>query len=180
MAGTAPPRTRLLRAAADPLWHAALAAAVVTPLVLAGGRRPLVVAVAAGTLIDVDHALAARSLRVDAWLSLDRRPPSHNVWAAVLAGGVAGRAGGAYTGWAAFGGLASHLLRDAADGSRTPILWPLHPTEHISHRAYAAGVLALLAGSGLVAHGRGTRRAAALATPAAKPARDSPRRARRR
>ena len=50
---------RHLVAGTDPFAHALLAAAVVAPL----GRRPMLTAVVAGTLIDVDHAIAARSAR---------------------------------------------------------------------------------------------------------------------
>ena len=53
-----------LRVYSDPLQHAAIAAAVAAPLVPRAGRGVLVTAVAVATLIDVDHAIAARSLRV--------------------------------------------------------------------------------------------------------------------
>ena len=49
--------SRYLVAATDPLAHALLAAAVVAPL----GRDAMRTAAVAGTVIDVDHAVAARS-----------------------------------------------------------------------------------------------------------------------
>jgi hypothetical protein len=69
------PSRRHLAAFADPLIHAALAAAVVAPL----GRRAIVTAVVAGTAIDVDHPIAARSARLEAMLSMPVRPRSHSL-----------------------------------------------------------------------------------------------------
>jgi hypothetical protein len=119
--------SRSLVAAADPLAHALLAAAVVAPL----GRAAIRTAVVAGTVIDVDHAIVARSARPRAMLSLPARPASHGLLAAAAAGAVGAAGGGAVHGWAAFAGLASHVLRDASDGSApTPLLWPCAPPHH--------------------------------------------------
>jgi LexA-binding, inner membrane-associated putative hydrolase len=138
------PSRRHLAAYADPLIHAALAAAVVAPL----GRRAMLTAVAAGTLIDVDHPIAARSARLERMLSMATRPRSHSLVTALAAGVVGAAAGGPVHGWAAFAGLASHLLHDASDAAApTPLLWPWSPPRQIGRARAAAGIAALAAGS---------------------------------
>jgi hypothetical protein len=135
---------RHFEAGADPFIHALLAATVVAPL----GRRPMVTAVVAGTLIDVDHAIAARSARPNAWLSLPTRPRSHALLATVAAAALGTAAGGPVHGWAAFAGLTSHLLRDASDdAAATPLLWPFRPPRQIGRARAAAGIAALALGS---------------------------------
>jgi membrane-bound metal-dependent hydrolase YbcI (DUF457 family) len=153
------PSRRQLAAFADPLIHAALAAAVVAPL----GRRAIVTAVVAGTAIDVDHPIAARSARLDAMLSMPQRPRSHSLVTALAAGAIGAAAGGLTHGWAAFAGMASHLLRDAGDGAApTPLLWPWSAPRQIGPVAAAAGIAALAAGSWAL-----SARAAAAAAPTA-------------
>jgi LexA-binding, inner membrane-associated putative hydrolase len=138
---------RTLVAATDPLAHAALAAAVTAPL----GRGAMLTAVMAGTAIDVDHAVAARSLRPSAMLTLRERPPSHTLLGTLVAGAAGALAGGPVHGWAAFAGLASHLLRDASDDAApTPLLWPFFAPRQIGRRRAAAGIAALAVGSWLV------------------------------
>jgi hypothetical protein len=138
---------RLVLAAADPFLHAFLAAAVTAPL----GRGPMLTAIAAGTLIDVDHPIAARSARPAAMISLATRPRSHNLTATLAAGAVGTLAGGPRHGWAAFAGLASHLLRDAADDAApTPLLWPWSAPKQIGRGTALAGIAALAAGSYLL------------------------------
>lgn len=135
---------RHLVAATDPFVHALLAAAVVAPL----GRRPMATAVVAGTVIDVDHAVAARSARPSAMLTLSTRPRSHTLLATLGAAAVGTAAGGPVHGWAAFAGLTSHLLRDASDDAApTPLLWPLRPPRQIGRARAAAGIAALAVGS---------------------------------
>jgi hypothetical protein len=135
---------RYLVAGADPFVHALLAAAVVVPL----GRRAMVTAVVAGTVIDVDHIVAARSVRPAAMIGLRTRPRSHALLATAAAAAVGTAAGGPVHGWAAFAGLASHLLRDASDDAApTPLLWPFRPPRQIGRLAAAAGVSALTVGS---------------------------------
>jgi hypothetical protein len=148
---------RHLAAGADPFVHALLAAAVVAPL----GRRPMLTAVAAGTLIDVDHAIAARSARPSAMLTLRTRPRSHALLVTVAAAALGTAAGGPVHGWAAFAGLASHLLRDASDDAApTPLLWPWRPPRQIGRGWAAAGVAVLAVGSMVLG-----RRAAVRARP---------------
>ena len=143
---------RYALAAADPFAHALVAAAVAAPL----GRRAIVTAVVAGTAIDVDHVVAARSARPRAMLSLDTRPRSHTLLGAVAAGAAGAAAGGPVHGWAAFAGLASHLLRDAADDAApTPLLWPLAAPRQIGRKRAAAGIAALALVSWLLSVGAG-------------------------
>jgi hypothetical protein len=152
------PRRRI-RAYADPLAHALLAAAVAAPLVPRAGRRPLLTAVAAGTLIDLDHPVAARSLRLGALVSMRTRPRSHSLAVALGTGSVIAAAGGPVHGWAAFAGLASHLLHDAGDGAApTPLLWPGAAPRQLGRRWQLAGTAALLLGSVAVSRVAGASR----------------------
>jgi LexA-binding, inner membrane-associated putative hydrolase len=156
-----------LRVYSDPLQHSLIAAIVALPLIPHAGRRVLLTAVAAATVIDVDHAVAARSLRLRAITSLPTRPLSHSLLTALAAGSVVAVAAGPVHGWAAFGGLASHLLHDAGDRSApTPFLWPFAPARQLGRRRQLAGTALLVLGSVAVARataasGRG--RSAAVA-----------------
>jgi hypothetical protein len=135
---------RYLVAGSDPFVHALLAAAVVAPL----GRRAMVTAVVAGTVIDVDHIVAARSARPAALLGLEFRPRSHALLGTLAAAALGTAAGGPTHGWAAFAGLASHLLRDASDdAAATPLLWPFRPPRQIGRVPAVIGVTALVMGS---------------------------------
>jgi hypothetical protein len=135
----------------DPLQHAAIAAAVAAPLVPRAGPRVVATAVAAATVIDVDHAVAARSLRVRSMTALTTRPRSHSLLTALGAGAVVGAAAGPLYGWAAFGGLASHLLHDAGDGAAsTPVLWPFRPARQLGRRRQVVGTSLLLLGSAAI------------------------------
>jgi membrane-bound metal-dependent hydrolase YbcI (DUF457 family) len=150
---------RHLAAAADPFAHALLAAGVVAPL----GRGAMRTAVVAGTLIDVDHVIAARSPRPSAMLSLRHRPRSHALLATVAAAALGTAAGGPVHGWAAFAGLTSHLLRDAADdAAATPLLWPFRPPRQIGRARATVGIAALAACSWAISWaGRGAGRTSA-------------------
>ncbi len=151
---------RYLVAGADPLLHALLAAAVVAPL----GRRPMLTAVVAGTLIDVDHVIAARSARPSAMLALRTRPRSHALLATVAAAALGTAAGGPVHGWAAYAGLTSHLLRDASDDAApTPLLWPWAPPRQIGRARAAAGVAALALGTCAIWAARAASRSSAAA-----------------
>jgi membrane-bound metal-dependent hydrolase YbcI (DUF457 family) len=161
---------RHLEAGADPFVHALLAAAVVAPL----GRRPMVTAVVAGTLIDVDHIVAARSVRPGAMLTLRTRPRSHTLLATLAAAALGTAAGGPIHGWAGFAGLTSHLLRDAGDdAAATPLLWPFRPPGQIGRTRAAVGIGALALGSVAIsrraARAGGPTSAAAAGTGGAPP-----------
>jgi hypothetical protein len=136
---------RRIRIYSDPLQHACIAAAVVAPLVPTSGRRVLLTAVVPALVIDVDHAVAARSVRVRDTISLPRRPASHSLVTALGTGAAVAAAAGPAHGWAAFGGLASHLLHDAGDrAAPTPLLWPFAPARQVGRRRQAAGTAALV------------------------------------
>lgn len=163
---TGPSITLRRRAVAttDPLVHALLAAAVAAPLVPRGGRGPLVTAVAAGTLIDVDHPLSVRSLRLGPMIGMATRPRSHSLLSALVAGAVGAAAGGPVHGWAAFAGLSCHLLYDAGgESAPTPLLWPWAPPRQLRRGRALAGMAALVLGSWAVSRGAagGTGRGAA-------------------
>ena len=145
-----------LRVYSDPLQHAAIAAAVVAPL----GRNAVRTAVAAALIIDVDHAVAARSVRIRATTGLDTRPRTHSIVTALAASAAVGVLGGRVQGWAAFAGLVSHLLHDAGDqAAPTPMLWPLAPARQLGRKRQAAGTVLLALGSLAL-----SRRAAAAAS----------------
>ncbi len=152
--GVSAERVRWLRGVTDPLVHAAYAATVLSPLAKRGQWRPLVAGVAAGTLIDVDHAVSARSLRLTDLWSLPARPRAHSLILATAASGAAWRAAGARYGWAVFAGLWSHLLRDATDASGTPVLWPVSRRDRVPRWAFATCVVALTLGSEALARSR--------------------------
>jgi hypothetical protein len=129
----------------DPLQHALIASLVVAPLVRPAGRRVFVTAVAAALAIDVDHAVAARSVRVRDTTALATRPRTHSLVTALGAGVAVGRAAGPLHGWATFGALASHLLHDAGDrAAPTPVLWPFAPARQLGRRVQIAGTAALV------------------------------------
>jgi hypothetical protein len=138
---------RRVRTYSDPLQHACIAAAVAAPLVPTSGRRVLLTAIVPALVIDVDHAVAARSVRVRDTTGLATRPRSHSLVTALGTGAAVAAAAGPAHGWAAFGGLASHLLHDAGDrAAPTPLLWPFARARQVGRRRQAAGtaMLALL------------------------------------
>ena len=154
-----PPRITLRRratASTDPLVHAVLAAAVALPLLPGRGSGPLLTAALAGTLIDIDHPVAARSLRLAPMVSMPTRPRSHSLLSALGAGALAATAGGPVHGWAAFAGLASHLLHDAGDrAAPTPLMWPWAPARQLGRGRALAGIAALALGSWVVSRATG-------------------------
>ena len=138
---------RLLQVYSDPLQHALIAAAVAAPLAPRSGRRVIGTAVAAALVIDVDHAVAARSLRVRDTTALPTRPRSHSLATALGTGLAVAAAAGPVHGWAAFGGLVSHLLHDAGDrAAPTPLLWPFAPARQLGRRWQLAVTTALVLG----------------------------------
>jgi membrane-bound metal-dependent hydrolase YbcI (DUF457 family) len=137
-----------LQVYSDPLQHALIAAAVAAPLVPRVGRSVVATAAGAALVIDIDHAVAARSLRVRDTTALATRPRTHSLVTALAVGAlVAARAGPAH-GWAAFGGLVSHLMHDAGDrAAPTPLLWPVAPARQLGRRRQLVVTAALVLGS---------------------------------
>ena len=130
------------------------------------GRGPVCTAAAAAVAIDVDHAVAARSLRVGPMISLATRPRSHSLLAAAGAGAAVTAAAGPAHGWATFGGLVSHLLHDAGDGAApTPLLWPFAPARQLGRRWQIGATLALAGVSYAMASAIASRAGAGTAPP---------------
>jgi hypothetical protein len=139
---------------------------VVAPLVPSAGRRVLVTAVAAALVIDIDHAVAARSVRIEATTSLPTRPRTHSLVTALGAGAAVAAVAGPVHGWAAFGALVSHLLHDAGDrAAPTPMMWPLAPARQLGRRRQLVGTVVLMLGS--VAISRAMAAGARARSPAA-------------
>ena len=142
----------LLRTYTDPAQHAALACLAVWPLAARTDQRLLRTAVIAALLIDVDHAVAARSIRPADTTALDRRPPTHSLLVAASVSSLVAALAGRAHGWACFAALGSHLLHDAGDeAAPTPVLWPLRPARQLGRRVQVAGTAALIAVSALAA-----------------------------
>jgi LexA-binding, inner membrane-associated putative hydrolase len=165
---------RALQVYTDPLQHSLIAATVVAPLVPRAGRAVVATAVAAALVIDVDHAVAARSVRVRHTTALATRPRTHSALTALGTGAVVAATAGPLHGWAAFAGLVSHLLHDAGDrAAPTPVLWPFAPARQLGRRRQLIGTAALTFASAAIsvatAGGRGA--CAARADAAAAPPR---------
>jgi len=142
---------RQLQIYSDPLQHVLIAAAVVAPLAPRTGRAVFGTATAVALLIDLDHAVAARSVRVRDTTGLPVRPPSHSLLVAAAAGALVAAGAGPLHGWAASAALVSHLLHDAGDrAAPTPLLWPFAPARQIGRRRQLAGTVLLALGSVLV------------------------------
>jgi len=136
---------RRVRVYSDPLQHALIAAAVVAPLVPRCGPSVVRTAVTASIAIDIDHVVAARSLRVRDTTALSARPRSHSLITALGAGAAVAAVAGREHGWATFSALTSHLLHDSGDRSApTPLLWPFAPARQLGRRPQLVGT-ALLA-----------------------------------
>jgi hypothetical protein len=142
---------RQVQVYSDPLQHVLIAAAVVAPLAPRLGRSVFATSTAVALLIDVDHAVAARSVRVRDTTGLPVRPQTHSLLVAAAVGSVVGARAGPRHGWAAGAALASHLLHDAGDrAAPTPLLWPFAPARQIGRRRQLAGTALLGLGSLLV------------------------------
>src|SRR4051794_23223728 len=77
---------RLLRVHSDPRQHAAIAAAVTMPLAARAGRPVVATAVVAALVIDIDHAVAARSIQPRCTTALARRPRTPSLVTSPTAG----------------------------------------------------------------------------------------------
>jgi len=121
-AGDGTPR----RALFDGLSHGSAALAVIVP---AAPRVPepgwfLATGLAGGLLLDLDHILAAQSIRLDRCMTMPARPPTHSFPTALLASvGLARLRPWRGLGLGLFLGLMSHLLRDLGTGG-APVFHP--------------------------------------------------------
>ena len=137
------------------------------PLAPRAGRRVLITAVAAALAIDIDHAVAARSVRIKATISLPARPRTHSLVTALGAGAAVAAAAGPVHGWVAFGALVSHLLHDAGDrAAPTPVLWPLGPPRQLGRRRQVVGTAMLVLVSVAISRAMAARERARSAAPA--------------
>lgn len=116
------PAGSLKRGIHDALSHAALALAVTLPALDRAHQPAKLVggALIGGLLIDLDHVLAARSLRLHACMTMPSRPLGHSPFIVGLSIVLLRRCNL----WLAHGislGLASHLMRDLVTGG-VPLL----------------------------------------------------------
>jgi len=112
----------------DWLCHIGTALAVSLPILPYVHDRAgfLRVSLLSSVVLDLDHILAARSLRLTDCMSMPHRPGSHSVLAPFVIAAVAERwKPQQHFGLAALVGLSSHLLRDLGTGG-APLLHPRH------------------------------------------------------
>jgi membrane-bound metal-dependent hydrolase YbcI (DUF457 family) len=119
-------------AVVDVTAHASVALVCALPIVPMWGYRPVLVAVLAASLIDVDHALAARSLDPMHMMSLGARPATHSLAGALLLAILVGALLDWRAGYAAFLGVVSHVLRDADGPPGVPLLAPFSTNAHVT------------------------------------------------
>ena len=132
--------------------HGTLGLLVVAPIVWASSRRiPFgVLAFVAGFALDIDHAVAARSLSPRAMEDLGHRPPTHSLtFALVLALLGLLITHRKLIAWSVFAIVVSHLLFDAA-GDGVYWLYPLKRPDSIPWLLCPIGIAALFAISSLL------------------------------
>jgi hypothetical protein len=133
--------------------HGALALFVVSPLVLRSRHRLGVAALAfvGGSLLDLDHFIAAGSLSLHTIETLGDRPDTHSlVFVALISLLVLALTRRPRVAWALFAVNLSHLLFDAA-GGHDPIVYPLSGLDGLPWLLCPLGAIALFAGSELIA-----------------------------
>lgn len=134
-------------AASDALAHLATGLAVALPAssFVRDPERFLLAAGISSTLIDLDHVVAARSVKLRSCMTMPQRPATHSVLAVGGLAYLAERlAPGRQTELAVTLGLGSHLLRDLVTGG-APLFMPSHIVEIQKHRG-----LFMMAGLALV------------------------------
>lgn len=127
----------------DEVGHASVAAFVLLWAWPTWGWRPLLAAVLAATLIDVDHALAAGSLMPERMMTLAARPAAHSLLGAAVAGGAGWLVGGRRVGYAAVVGVLTHLARDAQGDPGVPLLVPFVAEWHVRLAAWSLPLLVI-------------------------------------
>jgi hypothetical protein len=133
--------------------HGALALFVVAPLVLRSQHRLTYAALAfvGGSLLDLDHFIAAGSVSLHAIETLGDRPDTHSlVFVALVSLLVLALTRRPRVAWALFAVNVSHLLFDAA-GGHDPIAYPLSRLDGLPWLLCPLGAVALFAASELVA-----------------------------
>jgi membrane-bound metal-dependent hydrolase YbcI (DUF457 family) len=123
------PQPPTLSAVGAVLIHGCISLFVVSPIVLVSSRRVLfaVLAFIGGPALDLDHVVAAGSLRPQALETLHHRPDTHSLLLAVALALLAfALTRSDQITWSVFAVIVSHLLFDAAGGNE---YW-LYPLKH--------------------------------------------------
>ncbi|MEZ4520544.1 MAG: metal-dependent hydrolase [Thermomicrobiales bacterium] len=127
---------RVPEAISDAVAHLTTGLAIALPA-SAYVREPerfLAVAGVSAVFIDLDHVVAARSIKLDPCMTMPKRPATHSVLAVGGLAYVAERVEpGRQTELAVTLGLGSHLLRDLITGG-APLFMPSHIVEIARHR----------------------------------------------
>jgi membrane-bound metal-dependent hydrolase YbcI (DUF457 family) len=137
------------------LIHGSISLFVVSPIVLRSNRRVLfaVLAFIGGPALDLDHVVAAGSLRPQALESLGHRPDTHSLLLALALALVAfALTRRKLVAWSVFAVIVSHLLFDAAGGNEY-WLYPLRHPDSIPWLACPVGLAVLFGISAVVARG---------------------------
>jgi hypothetical protein len=121
----------LVWALLDGARHGAAACACTVWLTPRWGWTPVAAAGLAGVLLDLDHALAARSIDPMAMMGLGVRPPTHSLLFGALVGLVAWPLLGRAAGYAVTAGVAVHLFEDGLEWPGVPLLLPLWSEQHV-------------------------------------------------
>ena len=114
------PQHPTLSAVGAVLIHGCISLFVVSPIVLVSSRRVLfaVLAFIGGPALDLDHVVAAGSLRPQALETLHHRPDTHSLLLAVALALLAfALTRSNQITWSVFAVIVSHLLFDAAGGN---------------------------------------------------------------
>jgi membrane-bound metal-dependent hydrolase YbcI (DUF457 family) len=147
------PHYPTLSAVGTVLIHGCISLLVVLPIVLRSSRRILFAALAfiGGPALDLDHVVAAGSLRPQALETLSHRPDTHSLLLALALALLAyALTRSKPITWSVFAVIVSHLLFDAAGGSEY-WLYPLTHPDSIPWLACPVGLAVLFGISAIVA-----------------------------
>ena len=121
-------KLREIFALLDALIHGVIAVIIVLPILgISGINKILIVMIAffVAGLLDMDHFVVAKSVRISDAVKLNLRPYTHSITFALILGLLVwGISQQVLLGIVAFIAVTSHVMRDASDGT-TPFLWPL-------------------------------------------------------
>lgn len=149
--------------------HGVVCLLVVAPIVWRSQYRVIWGAVAAvgGSLIDLDHFVAAGSLSLHAIETLGDRPATHSIlFVLLVAVATFALTRRALLAWSLFAVWTAHLLFDAAGGHER-FFYPFGDSNGLPWLACPLGTLALLAASAVIARVGARRGFAAAGRPVA-------------
>ena len=126
---TLPPS--LAFAVVDEIAHASVALLCALALAPTWGFGPVLFALAAATLIDADHALAAGSLDPAQMMMLGARPATHSLCGAVLLALLIGAATNYRDAYGTLLGAVTHIVRDAVATPGVPLFAPFSSQAHV-------------------------------------------------